>query len=123
MRPLFAAIAVVMALLVPFTEIALAQPAATIECCCGKHDADKPCDCPDCPAAHGRHQSQYGEATAEPCHGPRTLWQTSARNWTAPAPATLSLVREIAEAPAPRRASPMWSRTVPVPTPPPRIGA
>ena len=122
-RPLFAAVAVALALLVPFTEIAMARPAATIECCCGRHDADKPCDCPDCPAAHSRHARQVGAPTVEPCHGPRVLWQTVARSWIAAAPVTLSVSREISEVPAPRRSVPMRSRAVPTPTPPPIVSS
>jgi len=120
-RPLFAAVAVVLALLVPFTEIALARPAATIECCCGRHDANKPCDCPDCPAAHTRHNAQVGTQTAEPCHGPRTLWHSAGRSWIVAAPATASGARDIVEVPVPRATKPMRSRTVPAPTPPPRV--
>ncbi len=123
MRPLFATVAVVLALLVPFTEIAMAQPTATVECCCGRHDAGTPCDCPDCPAAHHADGSQAGTPTAGPCHGPRTLWHSVIRTWIVSAPAEVDAGWEISDASPPTIAGPWRSRDLPTPTPPPRVSS
>lgn len=68
-RPLSRVIALLVALLggLQASGAAASLIGSSIECCCGRHDKDRPCDCPDCPSARAPDRAPFARIGS--CHG------------------------------------------------------
>ncbi|MEZ4365993.1 MAG: hypothetical protein R2939_06855 [Kofleriaceae bacterium] len=95
-------------------------------CCCGPHDADDDCGCPDCPGGdHGDHH----ERGPDPAEGPRWNGCGLTGDVAVLKAHLLDLPRPVARLVAPASAQPVPARPSPPasdpphaqpPTPPPR---
>ena len=50
----------------PIARFAVAAAPGSVHCCCGIHDADHACGCPDCPAGH--HASRHSSSPDSHAH-------------------------------------------------------
>jgi hypothetical protein len=60
-------VAIALLLAIPLAQVARgAMIAGDVHCCCGVHDADDPCGCPDCPAGPDHDDDDDGDGDAVP---------------------------------------------------------